>query len=101
MTLRFATLGEWRIANSRRKKFAGFLFAIRYSLFAPSFIPRRRDEGLELPLDQPGKGDAGAVVILRPDDLHADRQAFLGKADRRRGRRQIGERGVAGPEQLI
>src|SRR5712691_3088586 len=69
-------------------------------LFA-SLIPRRRHERLELLLDQSGKADAGAVVILRPDDLDADRQALLGESDRRDRRGQVDEAGIAGPEQLV
>ena len=34
----------------------------------------RRDERLELPLEQPRHVDAGAVAVLRPDDLDAHGQ---------------------------
>ena len=34
----------------------------------------RRDERLELPLEQPRHVDAGTVAVLRPDDLDAHGQ---------------------------
>jgi hypothetical protein len=39
------------------------------------------------PFEQAGEGDAGAVAVLRADDLHADRQPFCGETGRGDSRR--------------
>src|SRR5580704_270388 len=61
-------------------------------------IARRRREAAELPLNQPGKGDSGAVFEVRADDLDADRQTGLRAGERRHGRREAGGGGELRPQ---
>src|SRR5580765_7572598 len=64
-------------------------------------IVGRRGEAANFDGEQPGKFDRSQVVALRRDDLHADRQAVGGEAERCRRRRQIGKARQPGPEQLL
>src|SRR5262249_42710302 len=45
--------------------------------------------------------DAGAIAVLRSDDLDADGQTGLGTPRRRHGARQVRHARIARPEQLI
>ena len=64
-------------------------------------VRRRRRETAEFPLDQLGESQRGAVLQIRSDDLHADRQARLGPLDRRHGRGQPRGRCQLRPYQLV
>jgi hypothetical protein len=64
-------------------------------------LERRLGEATELSFDETGESDRGLVVEIAADDLHTDRQAALGAAVRRDGRRQTVQRGDPGPDALI
>src|SRR6266850_7428397 len=66
-----------------------------------SRVAGRRHEGLELALEQLREREAGQIAVLRPDDLHADRQPARREAARGGGRRKIRRPGVACPEQMV
>jgi len=61
----------------------------------------RRREPVIFAFQEPGEFDAGAVAVLRADDLHAHGQARLGESDRCHRGGQVAETGIACPEQLI
>src|ERR1043165_6281035 len=64
-------------------------------------IARGRNKPAELPLDQAGERDRGAVFQIRPDDLHADRQPFRRAPDRHCRGRLPGEGRDARPHGLL
>src|SRR5712691_9217582 len=61
----------------------------------------RRGEAAELALDQARKGDGGAILEIRTDDLHPDRQSTVASIDRGHCRRQTGRRRNARPHGLV
>src|SRR5258707_10351149 len=61
----------------------------------------RRDEAAEFAFDKLSESDRRAILQIRADDLHADRQTFVAAADWHCGRRHSRQRRYAGPHGLI
>src|SRR5882762_6895988 len=64
-------------------------------------IRRRRHEAAELALGQFREGERRAVLEIRADDLHADRQARIAQADGHRACGQARQRRERDPERLL
>src|SRR5260221_13537727 len=70
------------------------------TLLPRSRVARRRHEAAVVLLEQAGEIDAGAVSVLRPDDLHPDRQPPGRRTPRRPRRGGIEKAGIARPEKV-
>src|SRR5277367_5234682 len=78
-----------------------FLRSMSWLMSSFSAVGRWWFEAAIFLLQQLGESDGRVVAVLRPDDLHADRQSVRRLADRNRRRRQQRHARIAGPEDLV